>query len=167
MIDLSWESDIAADADEVFSLLVELRDYHRWLPRSSAYHGTMEISDGPIRLGTTYVEPGPLGTRFGRITKLVRPTALDFEQPMTMRPSLLGVIGICLFHTISPQAESAHLVRRLVLSPRGPVKLAAPLVVRAFTAENERMMQALKTFAETKSLMSNGGRDEGERHDRS
>jgi Polyketide cyclase / dehydrase and lipid transport len=167
MIDLSWESDIAADADEVFSLLVELRDYHRWLPRSSAYHGTMEISDGPIRLGTTYVEPGPLGTRFGRITKLIRPTALDFEQPMTMRPSFLGVIDICLFHTISPRANAAHLVRRLVLSPRGPVKLATPLVVRAFKAENERMIQALKTFAETQSLMSDGWRDREDRHDRS
>jgi hypothetical protein len=164
---LSWEADIAADADEVFSLLVELRDYGRWLPNSSAYHGTMEVSEGPIHLGTTYVEPGPLGTRTGRVTKLTRPTALNFEQPMTMKPSFLGVIGICLFHAISPQAKSVHLVRRLVLSPRGPVKLATPLVVRAFAAENERMMQALKTFAETKSLMSDGGRDKEERHDRS
>jgi hypothetical protein len=167
MIALSWEADIAADADEVFSLLVELRDYGRWLPNSSAYHGTLEISDGPIRVGTTYIEPGPLGTRIGRVTKLIRPTALDFEQPMTMRPSFLGLIGIRLFHTISAQANLAHLVRRLELSPRGPVKLARPLVVRAFTAENERMMQALKTFAETQALMSDGGHDRGERHDRS
>jgi hypothetical protein len=165
MIALSWEADIAADADEVFSLLVELRDYGRWLPGSSAYHGTVEISDGPIRVGTTYIEPGPLGTRIGRVTKLIRPTALDFEQPMTMRPSILGVIGIRLFHTISPQANSVHLVRRLVLSPQGPVKLATPLVVRAFTAENERMMQSLKTFAETKNILSNGRRDKGERDD--
>jgi Polyketide cyclase / dehydrase and lipid transport len=167
MIALGWEADIAADADEVFSLLVELRDYGRWLPDSSAYHGTLEISDGPIRVGTTYIEPGPLGTRIGRVTKLIRPTALNFEQPMTMRASILGVIGICLFHTISPQGHSTHLVRRLVLSPRGPVKLATPLVVRAFAAENERMMQALKTFAETQNLLSDSGRGKGERHDRS
>jgi hypothetical protein len=125
----------------------------------------MEIFDDPIRLGTTYVEPGPLGTRFGRITKLVRAAALDFEQPMTMKPSFLGVSGICLFHTISAQAHSTHLVRRLVLSLRGPVKLATPLVVRAFAAENERMMQALKTFAETKKILSDGGRDKEERDD--
>jgi hypothetical protein len=104
MIALNWETEIAADADGVFSLIVELRDYGRWLPNSSAYHGTLEISDGPIRVGTTYIEPGPLGTRIGRVTKLIRPTTLNFEQPMTMKPSVLGVIGICLFHTISPQA---------------------------------------------------------------
>jgi hypothetical protein len=147
MIALSWEAGIATDVDKVFSLLVDLRDYRRWLPRSSAYRGTVKISDGPIRVGTTYIEPGPLGIRIGRVTKLIRPTALNFEQPMTMRPSIFGDIGICLFHTISPQANSAHLSRRLVLSPRGSVKQATPLVVRAFAAENERMIQALEAFA--------------------
>ncbi len=149
MVGLGWEADIAATAEEVFSLLVDLRGYDRWLPSSSAYHGTIEISEGPIALGTTYIEPGPLGTRVGRITKLVRPTELCFEQPMTMKPSFLGVIGIRLFHTISPRPGFVHLVRRLELSPRGAIKVATPLLVRAFTAENERMMQALKQFAES------------------
>jgi hypothetical protein len=148
MIDLRWEAYVRANAEEVFSLLVGLRDYDRWLPRSAAFHGTMEISDGPIDVGTTYIEPGPLGTRFGRITKLVRPTELDFEQPMTMKPKALGVIGIRLFHKISPGVGSVHLVRRLELSPRGPIKIAAPLLVRAFKAENERMIRILKEFAE-------------------
>lgn len=150
---LRWEADIAATADEVFSYLVELRDYGRWLPRSSAYHGTLEISDGPIALGTTYIEPGPFGTRVGRITRLVRPTELDFEQPMTMKPAFLGVLGIRLFHTITAHPGSVHLVRRLELSPRGPVKIAGPLIVRAFTAENERMISALTRFAESQSSL--------------
>ncbi len=148
MTELRWEVDIAASADAVFSLLVELRDYGSWLPRSSAYHGTLEISDGPIGAGTTYIEPGPFGTRVGRITKLVRPSELDFEQPMTMKPGLLGVIDIRLFHTITAHPGGVHLVRRLELSPRGPIKLATPLLVRAFRTENERMMRALKMSAE-------------------
>jgi 3-methyladenine DNA glycosylase Tag len=65
----------------VFSLLVELRNYDEWLPRSSAFRGTSEIFPGPIAVGTTYVERGPLGVRHGIVTHIVRPTELDFEQP--------------------------------------------------------------------------------------
>jgi hypothetical protein len=99
-------------------------------------------------VGTTYVEPGPLGTRHGIITRLVRPTNLDFEQPMTLRPKAFGVLGIKLFHTLNPAAGSVHLLRRLELTPKGPVRLMMALVTSAFRSENQRMMNTLKEFAE-------------------
>ena len=148
MIGLRFETDIQASAEQVFSLLVDLRNYDLWLPRSSAFHGTMDISEGPIDVGTTYIEPGPLGTRHGIVTRLVRPTCLDFEQPMTLRPKALGVIGIRLFHTLTPAANSVHILRKLELTPRGPVRLVMPLISGAFRTENERMMKILKEFAE-------------------
>ena len=43
MVELSFEAEIRASAERVFSLLLELRDYDRWLPRSSAFHGTSKI----------------------------------------------------------------------------------------------------------------------------
>ncbi len=148
MIELRWEEDIRASAGRVFSLLAELRDYDRWLPRSAAFHGTETISDGPIAVGTTYIEPGPLGVRHGEVTELVPPTRLSFHQPMTLRPKALGVIDIRLSHTLTPGVGTVHLVRALRLEPHGPVKLAMPLVVRAFGVENARMMKTLKAFAE-------------------
>lgn len=148
MVELSFETDILASTERVFSLLVELRDYDRWLPRSSAFHGTSKISDGPIKVGTTYVEPGPLGTRHGIVTRLIPPTHLDFEQPMTLRPRVFGMIGIKLFHRLTPEGDHVHVFRRLELSPEGPIRLAMPLVISSFRSENERMMKALKTFAE-------------------
>jgi uncharacterized protein YndB with AHSA1/START domain len=148
MIELRWEADIRASAERVFSLLAELRDIERWLPRSSAFHGTAKISDGPIGVGTTYVEPGPLGVRHGRVTEFAPPSRLSFEQPMTLKPPALGVIGIRLSHTLTPGVETVHLLRKLQLEPHGPVKLFAPLVALAFRAENARMMKTLKAFAE-------------------
>ena len=97
MIALHWETEIRARAERVFALLAELRDYDRWLPNSSAFRGTGSISAGPIGVGTTYVEPGPLGVRHGRVTEFVPPTRLAFEQPMTLRPNAMGVLGIRLF----------------------------------------------------------------------
>ncbi len=148
MIAMKWETHIEAGAELVFSLLAELRDYDRWLPRSQAFHGTLAISDGPIAVGTTYVEPGPFGTRHGRVTELTAPTRLCFEQPMTMRPRLMGVIGIELFHTVTPSGAGVDVVRRLEMSPRGPVRFLLPFVRRSFRVENDRMMKALKEYAE-------------------
>jgi uncharacterized protein YndB with AHSA1/START domain len=146
--ELRWETEIRAKADVVFSLLAELRDYHRWLPGSMAFYGTTQISAGPIGVGTTYIEPGPLGTRHGTITRFERPTHLDFEQPMTLRPKVLGLIGIRLFHTLTQASDSVHVLRVVQLSPQGLVKFVMPLVVRAFRVENDRMMKMLKEFAE-------------------
>jgi uncharacterized protein YndB with AHSA1/START domain len=149
-IEMKWAVHVDSSADRVFALLAELRDYERWLPRSDAFHGTLSISDGPIAVGTTYVEPGPLGTRYGRVTELTPPTRLCFEQPMTLKPRFMGVIGIELSHDLTPVRGGVDVVRTLRMSPRGPVRLAMPLVRRAFRIENERMMKALKAFAESR-----------------
>jgi uncharacterized protein YndB with AHSA1/START domain len=148
MVELKFEAEIRASAERVFSLLADLRDYDRWLPRSSAFHGTATISEGPIAVGTTYVEPGPLGTRHGTVTAMDRPTRLAFEQPMTLKPRALGVIGIKLFHTLTPGYAAVHLLRALELKPQGPIRLGMPFVARMFRAENERMMRTLKAYAE-------------------
>ena len=149
MIELKFEAEIRASAERVFSLLAELRDYDRWLPPSAAFRGTVRISEGPIAVGTTYLEPGPFGTRRGVLTQMDRPTRLAFEQPMTLKPRALGVIGIKLLHTLTPDGASVHLLRTIELSPQGPVKLLMPLLVGMFRAENERMMQTLKNYAES------------------
>jgi hypothetical protein len=78
----------------------------------------------------------------------VFPTRLSFEQPMTLRPQALGVIGIRLQHVLTPDAGRVHVVRQLEITPRGAIKLFLPVVLRSFRIENERMMARLKTFAE-------------------
>ena len=148
MIALHWETEIRAGAERVFALLAGLRDYDRWLPSSSAFRGTSSISAGPIGVGTTYVEPGPLGIRHGRVTEFVPPKRLAFEQPMTLRPNAMGLIDIRLLMNLTPGADGVRVRRELQLDPQGPVKLIMPLVLRAFRAENERMMRVLKDYAE-------------------
>ena len=149
MIELQWEADIRASPERVFALLAELRGYHRWLPNSSAFRGTHQISEGPIGVGTTYTEPGPFGVRHGRVIEFEPPRRLSFEQPMTSRIKAMGVIGIHVFHTLTPGSGTVHLRRQLQLDPRGPVKWLMPVIVPAFRAENARMIRALKAYAES------------------
>jgi hypothetical protein len=47
---------------------------------------TIEISSGPVVLGTTYREPGPLGVRNGTVTEFVSPTNVAaHESRRTLR----------------------------------------------------------------------------------
>ena len=151
MIALRFEAEIQASAERVFALLADLRDYDRWLPRSRAWRGTSHVSPGPIRVGTTYVEPGAFGVRHGRVTEFDPPTRIGFEQPMTPKRRAFGVIGIRLAHTLTPEGRGVLLLRVLELEPRGPVRVAMPLLVAPFRAENARMMRALTAFAENEA----------------
>jgi uncharacterized protein YndB with AHSA1/START domain len=148
VIQLRFEAEIQASAEGVFALLSDLRAYDRWLPRSRTWRGTSHITSGPTRVGTTYVEPGPFGVRHGRVTEFDPPTRLGFEQPMTSRHRALGVIGIRLANTLTPHGRGVRLRRDLELEARGPARVAMPLLVAPFRAENARIIRALKAFAE-------------------
>lgn len=148
---LEFETEINASAESVYTLLVDLRNYDRWLPRSSAYHSTTEISGDAIGVGTTYIEPGPTGVRRGIITEYDPPTRLGFEQPMTMKPRGAGVVHIRLAHALTPAAGSVRLRRTVHLAFSGPVRFAWPLVKRSFVIENDRMLSALKAYAEAEA----------------
>jgi uncharacterized protein YndB with AHSA1/START domain len=149
MVEIHMEVDIEASAEEVFDAIADLRGYDRWLPHSSAFEGTTEISPGPIAAGTTYVEPGSTGVRNGTVAEFERPSRVTFDQPMTLKPQLLGTIGIRLRCTLTPEAGSVHVERDVTVDVPWRLKLAQPLVVRRIRTENERIMRALKTFAES------------------
>jgi uncharacterized protein YndB with AHSA1/START domain len=150
-VQLVFEENIRASAERVFGLLADLRNYDRWLPPSSAFHGTTEISDGPIGVGTTYVETGPSGVRRGRVTDFDPPTRIGFEQPMTMKPRGAGVVNIDLVHMLTPTTDGVRLVRTVSLSLTGPIRVVRPLVRRSIVAENTRMIAAIRAYAESPS----------------
>ncbi|KPI40470.1 uncharacterized protein AB675_7813 [Cyphellophora attinorum] len=76
---------IAADPDAVFALIIDLPGYNDWLPTSSAYKGTTEVTDTPIVVGTKYIERSPSGTRYGEVCELDHVQRhVAFKQPMRL-----------------------------------------------------------------------------------
>jgi uncharacterized protein YndB with AHSA1/START domain len=148
MTRLVYEVAIAARRATVFRLLADLRGYEIWLPHSSAFKGTVSISDGPIRLGTTYKETDGFGTRNGRVTEFVEPSLIGFEQPMTPKLAFLGHLDIRLRHELAEVPGGTRLVRTLELGFHGPVRLISRFVTASFDTEIHRMLQCLKIFAE-------------------
>ncbi|MCX6398384.1 MAG: SRPBCC family protein [Propionibacteriales bacterium] len=149
MPEIRVETDIAASAEDIFDVIVDLRGYDRWLPASKAFPGTTEISAGPIGVGTTYVESSADGIRHGTVTAFDRPNGVVFEQPMTMKPRALGTVDIAVTYTLAPAGTSTHVVRVVDLTLPLALRPARPIVLRAFRREIERTVAALKAYVES------------------
>jgi uncharacterized protein YndB with AHSA1/START domain len=148
MVTFSLTAEMRGPAERVFDAIVDLRGYGRWLDSSADYSGTTEISSDPVAAGTTYVERSGVGVRRGTVTELLPPFLVTFDQPMTMRPTLFGVIDIRVTYSLTPSREGVRLDRLVTVELPWQLKLAAPLVVARFRNESERTVQALKAFVE-------------------
>lgn len=149
MARIELHQDIDAPGERVFELLADLHGYGLWLPSSGDYRGTSEISPPPVRVGTTYRETSPRGVRNGVVTGFDPPRTIAFHQPMRLRPRIAGTIDSVVTMTTSTPDPGATRVTRLV-ELRLPRRLAllGPLIERRYRVESERMLRALKSFAE-------------------
>jgi uncharacterized protein YndB with AHSA1/START domain len=150
MIDIPAEADIQCPAETIFDLIIDFGGQDRWLPPSSSFRGTNDISDDPVRLGTTYREPGPLGVRNGTVTEFERPVKITFHQPMTLRLRT-GTVDVTLRYTLTPGAGGTHVKRVVTIGIPRSLRLLRPVLVRAFRTESGRTLRALKAYADTLS----------------
>jgi uncharacterized protein YndB with AHSA1/START domain len=148
MTELRSEADVRGSAEKLFDMITDFRGQDRWLAKSSAYHGTTEISSNPVALGTTYREPGPFGVRNGAVTEFERPTKITFHQPMSMILRW-GTIDVTVRYTLTPGAGTTHVARVVTLGIPWSLKVLQPLLVHAFRAESSRTLLALKVYADS------------------
>ena len=67
---VSWVCAVAAGRRQTRGAMGDgdMPNYGRWLPGSEAFGGMTEVSPYRVRLGTTYLDAGPLGQRPGSVT---------------------------------------------------------------------------------------------------
>jgi uncharacterized protein YndB with AHSA1/START domain len=148
MTEIRSEADVRGSAEKLFDVITDFRGQGRWLAKSSAYHGTTDISSNPVTLGTTYREPGPFGVRNGTVTELERPTKITFHQPMTMIMRW-GTVDVTVRYTLTPGAGSTHATRVVTLGIPWPLTPLRPLLVHGFRAESSRTLLALKVYVDS------------------
>ena len=150
---------INAPAKEVFAVVIDLPTYHNWLLESSAFKGTTQVSHNPVKLGTTYHEPGPAGTRKGEVVELEPPGTgksgkITFKQPMSMKPYVLGLtLDVKVEMTVTEEAGEGGTVKTKL---DRYVSLAYPwalwpfkiVVDNEFKKESLRTIEALKAYVE-------------------
>ena len=140
--------DIEATPEAVFDLICDLHAYDRWLPSAGDYDGTSEISPPPVTVGTTYVEHSPRGIRRGVVIGLDRPRMVAFRQPMTLRPHLAGTIDSTVIMSIERRGRGSRVTRTVAIGRPRRLSAVRSLVVGRYVRESERMLNALKAFAE-------------------
>jgi uncharacterized protein YndB with AHSA1/START domain len=141
---------IAAPRAKVFAVLTDLAAYSTWLPQSSAFKGTTSVSESPVRLGTTYLEPGPAGLRKGEVVEFEQDSKVTFHQPMTMKPYFLGVVLDVRVEMVLKEGEGGGTVLERDVKLGYPVllRLVRGLIDGEFRRESWRTMETLKEYVE-------------------
>jgi len=114
MAAISVTTDINAPAQKVFDVVTDLQSYSKWLPDSTSFKGTTEVSDTPVKLGTTYVESSPAGVRSGKVLEFERPSKVVFHQPMKLNSAPEGVLIDIKVEVILKEKEGVTAVERNV-----------------------------------------------------
>lgn len=139
----------------LFDLIADMPNYGRWLPGSQAFGGTTQVSPYPVRLGTTYLDAGPQGERPGSVTEFDPPRRIAFHHTMQIRKGPL-VANVCvnIRYTFELDHGATEVTRALDLAINMPVllRLAEPLILRAFRKENFRILAELKRYVEAQPV---------------
>jgi uncharacterized protein YndB with AHSA1/START domain len=146
---LRFTSRIAGPPEVVFDLVADLPNYGRWLPGSSAFEGTADVTPYPVCLGTTYRETGPV-QKPGRVTEFDRPRHIGFQHTVQIRSPIHTDVEARIRYTLEPSQGGTAVLRELDLTYelRGLLKLLTPVLLAGFRKENLRTLGCLKRYVE-------------------
>jgi uncharacterized protein YndB with AHSA1/START domain len=135
--------EIARPPAAVFDALTRLGALRGRIGTSTTYAGTVDVTDDPVRVGSTYVDRTPIGRLRGQVLELEPERRVVFRQAL---PS--GTLDVRITYELERMPAGTHLVRTGEITTRRWLALVHPLVVRATHAENRRTMAAMKTSLE-------------------
>jgi uncharacterized protein YndB with AHSA1/START domain len=150
IVRLQFTSQIAGPPEVIFDLIADMPNYGRWLPDSDAFGGTVNVTPYPVRLGSTYLDAGPV-EKPGRVTEFDPPRHIGFHHTVQVRQPLLKTdIDAGIRYTLTPKDGGTFVLRELDLVMKLPAlyKLVAPFVLWSFRKENLRTLACLKRYVE-------------------
>jgi len=146
---LRFTSQIAGPPEVVFDLVADLPNYGRWLPDSSAFGGTVDVTPYPVKLGTAYLDAGPI-QKPGKVIEFDRPRHIGFQHTVMIRSPIKTDVEARIRYTLQASQGGTAVLRELdlVIDLRGPLKLLRPALLWGFRKENVRTLACLKRYVE-------------------
>ncbi len=139
---LNFRTEINSPMGRVFQLITDLKRYNQWLPASRLYTAVSDVSQEPVRLGTTYVDNGSVAM-MGEVTAFHPPAHITFSQTS---PN----VDLTIHYMLATIDKRTRVARDVDFQPKGMLtKLFAPLAMGRIRKENERVLQAMKTYLES------------------
>jgi uncharacterized protein YndB with AHSA1/START domain len=151
--ELTFITYINGSPETVFDLVADMPNYGKWLTDSSAFGGTVDVTPYPVRLGTTYVDAGPI-QKPGSVTEYDRPRHISFHHTVQLRRSFLNTdIDARIRYALDPKNGGTFVNRRLVLTfnLHGASYPTLPVLLYGFRKENNRTLAALKRYVEAQA----------------
>jgi uncharacterized protein YndB with AHSA1/START domain len=150
MAAISYTIDINAPAKKVFDVVTDLQSYAEWLPDSASFKGTTEVSESPVKLGTTYIESTPSGIRNGKVLEFEPPSKVVFHQPMKLNPVSKGLlVDIRVEVTLTEKGGVTTVERNVYLGLPEPLLPGKTAWEEGAAAEGARTMTLLKQRVES------------------
>jgi hypothetical protein len=147
IVEIPLQAEVQCSAERIFEVIADLNGQDRWLPRSTVFRGTVDVSDNPVRLGSTYREPSPQGIRHGEVIEFEPPVRITFHQPINLRP--FGRIDMVQRCTLVPLGETTLVRRVAVVGIPAYLRPVARIILSTTTRESGRTLSALKAYCES------------------
>jgi uncharacterized protein YndB with AHSA1/START domain len=147
--DLRFTTQVKGSPSTIFDLVADMPNYGRWLPDSSAFGGTVNVTPYPVQFGTTYLDAGPV-EKPGEVTEFDPPNHISFHHIVQIRRPFHSDVDARIRYTFTPQNRGTFVERALVLTfdLQGLLRLALPILLIGFRQENNRTLAALKHHVE-------------------
>jgi uncharacterized protein YndB with AHSA1/START domain len=138
---------------KVFQLITDLAHYKDWLPASKMYSEVINISDNPVRQGTTYIDKGKTFMMAGEVTEMHPPSHISFQQELRVRILFFSLLlKIQTQYTLVNIDRRTRVTRATTMKARGLLfALFGSRIAERVRRENERILEAMKTYLEAQN----------------
>ena len=145
---IRYESRTTIDrpVEEVFARLADLRDYGTWMHRTGLFRRCHQVSDGPIALGTTYLDATRMGTYRGEVTVFEPPSRIGFRETLRWLGSASAEARPEYFLEADQQRTIVHHVAEGELF--GWMRLMKPAAALMARSERARTLNSLSRSLE-------------------
>lgn len=138
--------------ETVFEQIRDLSGYKSWLPASKMFTEVMDISDYPVRVGTTYADKGPAAVMRGQVIEMEPPKLIAFRQVMDFKRGVLsGESTMSIRYSLEAVGSRETLItRELRIETAGVLMVIRPVLAMAIRKEDERVLQRMKEYLEAR-----------------
>jgi uncharacterized protein YndB with AHSA1/START domain len=138
---------IARPIEQVFERATDLAHYAEWMPHTGVFRNCSNISERPVRLGTTYLDQGRMGSFRGEVSDFERPSRVVYQETLRWFGALVVVVRIEYKFSPDPQGTAVHHVAESEL--HGIFRLMRPMVAVIGRGERRRTVAAMKRSLES------------------
>ena len=138
---------IARPIEQVFERATDLSQYADWMPHTGVFRKCSDVSEGPVRLGTTYLDQGRMGSFRGEISEFERPSRVVYKETLRWFGTPVVVGRIEYEFSPDPHGTAVHHVAESEL--HGIFRLMRPMVAVIGRGERQRTVTALRRSLES------------------